>query len=271
MPSIRSTDGTEIDYRTAGEGPTDLVLMHGWAGSGAYFDDTIEHLDRSRIRAITLDLRGHGKSGRSESGYTLDQITDDVMAVADAAGARRFVLVGFSMSGKFAQYVSSAHPDRVLGQVLVAGCPAVAVPLPPELVADWYGRAGDARRMAELMPPYMTQPVTPERLQRFGEDAAGIPLVALRGTMDLATSTSFAERLADITAPTLVVGGRDDPMFTPDVLEAVAAPLGARLEFLDSGHEVPLEQPARLAALIDAFVAELTATAGRQPVSSPGA
>jgi pimeloyl-ACP methyl ester carboxylesterase len=88
--------------------------------------------------------------------------------------------------------------------------------------------------------------------------------------MDLATSTSFAERLADITAPTLVVGGGNDPMFTRDVLEAVAAPLGARLEFLESGHEVPLEQPARLAAMIDTFVAELTAP-GRQPVSSTSA
>ncbi len=168
MPSIRSTDGTEIDYRTTGEGPTDLILMHGWAGSGAYFDDLIAHLDLSRIRAITVDLRGHGKSERSESGYTLDQITDDVMAVADAAGTRRFVLVGFSMSGKFAQYVSSVHPDRVLGQVLVAGCPAVAVPLPPELGDERVDQGGQSGGLLDWYLVSALEELQP-RAQRRGD------------------------------------------------------------------------------------------------------
>src|SRR5712691_3158681 len=107
--------------------------MHGWAGSGSYFDETLEHLDLSRMRAITFDFRGHGDSGPGDA-YGLDDLTADVIAVADDAGADEFALVGFSMSGKFAQYVSSRYPERVLGQVLVAGCPVGELPLPPELL-----------------------------------------------------------------------------------------------------------------------------------------
>ncbi|MGY1809288.1 alpha/beta fold hydrolase [Blastococcus sp. SYSU D00669] len=266
MASVRSTDGTEISYHVTGQGPADVLFMHGWAGSGAYFDSTIGHLDVSRLRAVTFDMRGHGASGRTDSGYTLEQLTDDLIAVADGAGSDRFVVVGFSMSGKFAQYVSCTHPDRVLGQVLVAGCPAGVLPMPPELLADWYAREGDAGRMAAIVAQYATQPVSAELLGRCGQDAARVPRAALQGTMELVTSTTFTDRLADLAVPTLVVGGRDDQIFTPDALaEAVAAPLpGARLEILDCGHEIPVERPRQLAELIDEFAAEVLQGATEQ-------
>jgi pimeloyl-ACP methyl ester carboxylesterase len=259
MSITRSTDGTEIAYEVVGEGPVDVLFLHGWAGSGRYFEQTAECLDPSRTRVITFDFRGHGDSGRADSGYTLDQLADDALAVANAAGSERFAVVGYSMSGKFAQYVAVEHPDRVLGQVLVAGCPAFALPLPPELLADWYGREGDAAGMAEIPKMYASQPLSQEVLIRCGVDAARVPLVALRGTIELVSTTSFAERLTAITVPTLVVGGRNDVIFSPEALaEGVVAPIrGARLELLDCGHEIPIEQPRQLAALIDGFTAEL--------------
>jgi len=270
MPSTRSNDGVEIAYRTAGKGATNVLFMHGWAGSGAYFDETLDHLDLSRLRAITFDLRGHGDSGRTNDGYTLDQLSDDVIAVADAAGAQRFLLVGFSMSGKFAQYVACTHPERVLGQVLVAGCPAGELPLPRDLLADWYARAGSAERMIDLVMMYATQPVAPDVLDRFGRDAARVPLVALQRTMEGVTSMSFVEKIGAGVVPTLVVGGRHDAIFSPEALtEGVVGPLrGARLELLDCGHEIPIERPAELAALIEAFVSEFN-TEEMWPAASP--
>jgi pimeloyl-ACP methyl ester carboxylesterase len=89
MPTTRSTDGTEIAYEVAGEGAVDVLFLHGWAGSGRYFQQTAECLDPSRTRVITFDFRGHGDSGRSDSGYALDQLADDALAVADAAGSER--------------------------------------------------------------------------------------------------------------------------------------------------------------------------------------
>jgi non-heme chloroperoxidase len=266
MPTTRSTDDVEITYRVLGEGPMDVLFMHGWAGSGRYFDQTVEYLDPSRMRVITFDLRGHGDSGRTDSGYTLGQIADDAIAVADAVGSQRFVLVGFSMAGKFVQYVACEHPDRVAGQVLVAGCPAFALPLPPELLADWFGREGDATRMAEIPMLYASQPVSEEVLNRCGVDAARVPLAALRATIELVTGTSFADCLAGMTVSTVVVGGRDDAIFTPEALtEGVVAPVrGARLELLDCGHEIPIERPRELAAVIDGFASDL-ASAASQP------
>jgi 3-oxoadipate enol-lactonase len=253
MPVARSADGVEISYNTIGEGPPHILFMHGWAGSGSYFDETVKHLDLARLRAITFDFRGHGDSATG-GGYGLEDLGGDVVAVADEAGAEQFVLVGFSMSGKFAQYVSAQYPRRVLAQVLVAGCPVGELPLPPELLSDWYACAGDPTRMSAIANSYMTQPVSQDVLERFGSQAARVSLAALQGTMQSVTSTSFVAA----PVPTLVLGGLHDPMFSADFLrDSVADPIpGARLELLDCGHEIPIERPAELASVIEAFVAE---------------
>jgi pimeloyl-ACP methyl ester carboxylesterase len=233
--------------------------MHGWAGSGAYFDETLKCLDLVQARAITFDFRGHGDSGQTDDGFTLDRLDDDVLAVASEAGAETFVVVGFSMSGKFAQHVSCTDPERVLGQILVAGMPVGEFPLPPEVLADWYGRAGDAARMIDLVTMFAKRPIAGEVLARFGRDAAKVPLAALQGTMEMATSTSFVDKLATAGVPAVVVGGLHDEIFTPDQLrDNVVRPLrNARLELLDCGHEIPIEMPQELAAMIAAFVAEV--------------
>jgi pimeloyl-ACP methyl ester carboxylesterase len=259
MGTVTTDEGVALSYATAGNGPPHLLFMHGWAGSGRYFDATIEHLDLTRLGVVTYDLRGHRESAPATDGYTLDQLAEDALAVADAAGLGAFVVVGFSMSAKFCQYVSVLAPERVLGQILVAGCPTGEIPLPPEMTEDWLSREGDPLRMAQIAEPYMTRPVEPELLERFGRDAATVGRAALEGTLSVATATSFTDRLASITTPSLVIGGSGDPMFPPDALRAaVVAPLpGARLALIDCGHEVPIEAPRELAALIEAFLAGL--------------
>ena len=144
-----------------------LMLMHGWAGSAPYFDPLISHLDPDLVYCVSLDLPGHGTSGEPRAPYTLDLVADAVIAVADAARADTFVLLGFSMSAKFAQYVAMRHPDRTLGQLLVAGCPTGRIPLPAEMVDDWYSRAGDAARLIDVALSCTTRPIPGDVLEAF--------------------------------------------------------------------------------------------------------
>ena len=62
MAVVKTDDGVDISYRVLGTGPCTLLFMHGWAGAGAYFDETLKYLDLTGLRAITFDLRGHGDS-----------------------------------------------------------------------------------------------------------------------------------------------------------------------------------------------------------------
>jgi pimeloyl-ACP methyl ester carboxylesterase len=259
VAGIRTDDGIPLACRSAGEGPAGVLFLHGWAGSAAYFDETVAHLDPARTRAVTYDMRGHGASGKDTASFSLDRLAADALAVMDATGLEEAVLVGFSMSGKLAQYVACVAPSRVRGLLPVAGSPAGEIPLPAELLEDWYARAGSAERMVELVRAYVAGPVDEAALARFGRDAALVPRLALEGTMSACLATSFADRLGELTTRTVVVGGLRDRIFTPDALRdgIVSQIHGARLALLDCGHEVPLERPRELAALVEAFLAGL--------------
>lgn len=257
MPSVKAEDGVELAYEVRGEGPVNLFFLHGWAGSGAYFNETVERLDLTGLRVILADIRGHGSSSATDEGFTHEQIAADAFAVADDLDAEALITVGYSMSARFVQYMPLVAPERVRGQILVAGCPTGEIPLPQEMLDDWYSREGDAERMIELTQSFTAKPVSREVLEPFGRDAAKIRRPALEQTATMCTSMSFADRIGELETLTLVVGGVHDQIFTPDVLRGgVVAPLKrARLVLVDAGHEIPLEQPDVLAALVEAFVA----------------
>ena len=270
MPAALTDDGLSISYESAGEGPPNLLCMHGWGGSGRYFDATVQRLDLERVRAVTFDVRGHGSSDHAADGFTLDQLAADSLAVADHAGLDDFVVLGYSMGAKFGQYLALVAPERVRGLILLAGCPAGTIPVPTELADDWLSREGDPEGMADIARSYSSNPIEPELLERFGEDGAKVGRAALVGTLDACFATSFADRVGDIAVPTLVIGGLHDSFFTPDLMRNdVTAPLtGARLALLDAGHEIAIEVPQQLAALIEAFLAGMSAGSGAEVDSS---
>jgi pimeloyl-ACP methyl ester carboxylesterase len=233
--------------------------MHGWAGSGAYFDDVVAAMDLTDLRAVTLDLRGHGRSEPSDTTHDLEQTAADVLAVADAAGAERFLLVGFSMSAKFAQFVARRAPDRVLGLALLAGSPACELPFPAEMQREWVACAGDREALGQLISQFVAEPAPTAAFHRFLDDAVMVSARALDETLVACLRTSFDVDPRVLSMPVLVIGGRRDPIFPPAGLATAmrAALPHARTVFVDCGHEIPLERPQQLAALVEAFVAGL--------------
>jgi pimeloyl-ACP methyl ester carboxylesterase len=257
MPVTRTDDSVSIAYRTQGAGPRNLVFLHAWGASGGYFDEMIESLDPTAVRAITLDLRGHGDSDKPDTELTWERLARDVFAVADDVGADAFVAVGHSMGGKLAQYLPLVDPFRVQALVLVASPSAGELPI-PTFVTEWVDLAGNPQAFVDTtITPYLRQPVPEHVLRRFGENAAKIPRAYLERTLNLVSSTSFIERLDSVRIPALVVSSAQDPVHTTES-DIVASLPNARLEILDSGPEIPMELPAELAHLIEEFVEELS-------------
>jgi 3-oxoadipate enol-lactonase/4-carboxymuconolactone decarboxylase len=259
MTTTLSSEGVEVAYRSVGTGPPDLLFLHGWAGSAAYFEESFGALDLQRARAIGIDLSGHGESPSHDAEWSLDGIDVAVLSVANAAGSERFVSVGYSMGAKFALHLAVTHPDRVAALVLVSGSPAATIPIPAEVLDDWYSRAGDAGAMKDLIVPFLTGPVDEAAHDRFAREAARVPRAALEGSLKLTVESDFAAALPAIAVPTLVIAGTRDTLFTPELLrESLVDQIpGARLALVDCGHEVPLERPGEFAALIEAFLAGL--------------
>ena len=66
MPTAVSNDQTSIHYRVLGDGPRDVLLVHGWMVSGAVYDDLVEKMDLSGLRLVIPDLRGTGGSAKPD-------------------------------------------------------------------------------------------------------------------------------------------------------------------------------------------------------------
>ena len=120
VPTITAADGTRIAYEVSGTGPA-LLLLHGggqnrtsWAERGY-----VERLAK-KFTVIRPDLRGNGDSGRPDTpaAYALDTVLADILAVADAAGAKRFHLWGFGHGASIGRYLA-VRSDRVISAVLV--------------------------------------------------------------------------------------------------------------------------------------------------------
>jgi pimeloyl-ACP methyl ester carboxylesterase len=120
VPTITTADGTKIAYEVSGTGPA-LLLLHGGGQSRKSWSER-GYVDRlaKKFTVIRLDFRGSGDSGRPDTpaAYALDTVLADILAVADAAGAKRFHVWGFGHGGTVGRYLA-ARSDRVISAVLV--------------------------------------------------------------------------------------------------------------------------------------------------------
>jgi non-heme chloroperoxidase len=256
MPFAQAEDGTRIAYESHGTGNLKVLLLHGWGGSSSYWRDLVSHLNLEGLQIIAPSYRGHGDSGKPAKGYALDSFAKDVLAVADAMGTERFVVVGFSMSGKFAQYIAAVHPGRVLGLVLIAPVPASEFPVPPEMAKAWCDTQHDRNAAFNtILAPFTKIPVKRELTERFLDEFGKAARIGLEQTLNMC-GASFVEQAKKIRVPTLVLAGSNDPLLTPDMLRAtiLAQIAGARMVALPCGHEIPQEMPEQTAALLEAFL-----------------
>jgi class 3 adenylate cyclase len=115
-----------IAYRVAGSGPVDLVMTPGAISNVELLWEhpLFAHM-RDRIasfsRLILFDKRGTGLSDRVKSIATLEERTDDIRAVMDAAGSARAVIMGVSEGATMAAVFAASHPERALGLILYGG------------------------------------------------------------------------------------------------------------------------------------------------------
>jgi pimeloyl-ACP methyl ester carboxylesterase len=113
-----SKDGVKIIYSEYGKGEPALVFVHGWCGSRAVWQKQAPYFAK-KYRVITLDLAGHGASGRQRKEYTQEAFGEDIAAVVNAAGADKVILIGHSMSGTIILEANRLLKDKVIGLVAV--------------------------------------------------------------------------------------------------------------------------------------------------------
>jgi pimeloyl-ACP methyl ester carboxylesterase len=140
MTEFISREGVKLAYETAGTGDTSIVFVHGWACDRTYFAPQVEHFGL-RHPVLTVDLRGHGESGKPEArpgAYDIGELRDDVLAIASAAGLDRPVVIGHSLGGLVA-LACAARLDEVRAAVMVDPAPILN-----DARLEFFGHAADS-------------------------------------------------------------------------------------------------------------------------------
>lgn len=115
MSKIR-LNGINIHYQQKGSGP-DVVLIHGITSCLAqWYVEIMPALARD-YRVTTYDLRGHGLTEITETGYTSEEMAGDLLALMDHLDIQKPVLVGHSFGGSIGLNLALTHPERVRGVV----------------------------------------------------------------------------------------------------------------------------------------------------------
>ena len=118
MTKLIATPEGRFTAETSGpvDGPL-VLLLHGFPQSRHSWRHQVPALGAAGYRAVAPDQRGYSPGVRPDSkdlaGYGIDRLVQDVLDLADAAGARTFHLIGHDWGGQVAWCTASRHPDRV--------------------------------------------------------------------------------------------------------------------------------------------------------------
>lgn len=242
-------NGLHVEQRGQGDA-TPVVFVHGLGGDTDTWAEAMAHLAPSR-RVVAFDARSHGQSERGPA--SVQGWSDDLLAVMNALGLTKVVLVGHSLAGCVLQRFGAQHGERVAGLVFVDAIGDFSrAGTTDELTAFATEQAhpttlAERRAAFTLLLSPVARPTTTARVLRSLEHLDASAWSTLR--VDLA---HFTPPPFDASIPTLAIeaAGNDAPVrysaMRPDV---------RRVDLPASSHWVMLDQPEAFARALDEFLA----------------
>ncbi|HKU69108.1 MAG TPA: alpha/beta fold hydrolase [Candidatus Baltobacteraceae bacterium] len=244
--------------RASGSRGDVVVFVHGVGSTAAIWDYQLQAL-RDTYRCFAIELRGNGasKPEPAPGEITRDGYVDDVLAIADAAGAQAFHFVGCSLGGVVGFELWKRAPQRLRSLAFVgsfAWYPDSAAYV--QSVIASVEAAGTMERFAHERAKRLGMPPgrrTDETIEQMACKTVPSYIAATHATW----TGDYRNLLGRIAVPALVLCGERDTVAPPAFSQEIAAGIpGARLEVLaDAGHVANADAPERFNRLLREFFA----------------
>jgi 3-oxoadipate enol-lactonase len=248
-------NGTQMFYESHGEGPA-LVFAHGRGGSHLSWWQQVAAFQHE-YRCVTFDHRGWGLTLGTGKLPEPATFVADLEALLDHLGIERAVLVAQSMGGVTSLGFALAHPERVTGLVLADTTGGIGDPSVVSLLEDVHPPEDPLRRA--LSDGFIeSQPELTFLFGSIGRMNPPMPVSIVSGLFRNPAGPQAAD-LAGFAVPTLLVVGKEDRIFPPNVIEAAHRLIpGSRLEVVaGAAHSTHFEQAAIFNRLLAGFLAEV--------------
>lgn len=256
MPFIHANELTTF-YRLDGpaEAPA-LMLAHPLGANSEIWAAQVDALAR-RSRLLRYDLRGHGQTEVPDGPYDVATLAADAAGLVDALGLERVSFVGASLGSLVGLALAQTRPDRVAKLVLLGARarfgPARALEQRAATIAEG-GVAAIVKATLErwLTPAFHAR--QPEVVESIRDMLLAAPKTGYLGALAAVRDADFSASPLPVTAPTLVMTGRDDATAPPEAAEALAAAIpGAEFAVLAGAHLANVEDPDTFNARVLAF------------------
>jgi alpha-beta hydrolase superfamily lysophospholipase len=241
-------------YRPPGAVQGDVLLLHGYDDHSGRYVDAATNLAEAGYRVRTFDFRGHGRSGGLR-GYCRrwEEYLDDLRAVMAACPSEESAppcLVAQSHGALVAAHWALRHPDSVAGLALLSPYLRLVMPVPRLKLA----MAGTLSRVAPALP--LKSEIRVEMLTRDGDfqrETRADRLIRRVATPRWFCTSSAAQaellrRAPEITVPTLILQGSEDPIADPMAAQELYDRLGSAdktLRFYDGMRHETLRETGR--------------------------
>jgi pimeloyl-ACP methyl ester carboxylesterase len=269
--------GVKLHWEVFGDGGPTLLLLPAWTIIHARFwKAQVPYLAR-HFRVITYDGPGNGRSDRPllSTPYGYEAEGRSALAVLDATGTERAMLVSLSMGAQWALWATTHHPGRVLGNVFIG--PSLNLEsweedvVPPfdepySSTAGWarYNRHYWLEHWEDFVEFFYSQCFTESHSTKQVEDGVGwgletTPQVLIAAEEapepDEATLRRWCDR---VRRPTLVIHGDNDRICPLRSGAALARATGGTLVVVEgAGHLPNARDPVKVNLLIREFAESL--------------
>jgi pimeloyl-ACP methyl ester carboxylesterase len=272
-------DGVKLHHEVFGAGEPTVFLLPAWSiVHSRQWKAQIPYLAR-RYRVVAFDGRGNGRSDRPSTAEAYDdaEYVADALAVLEATGTERAVLVGLSRGGRWAVELAAARPERALGAVLIDPAVPFMAPIPLrqgfsfdeqlDTTEGWakFNRHYWLREYRDFLEFFASEAFSESHSTKQIEDMVGWGLETSPETLVLtqlgsqpASREEMEAILRRVRCPVLVVHGGEDRVRPHAVGAAVAELTCGRLVTIEGGGHCPqARHPVRINLLIRQFVESL--------------
>ena len=271
-----NVNGINIHYKTYGQGEPTFILLHGFGASVFSWREVVEPLAQHGT-VIAYDRPAFGLTERpleweGESPYGPQAQVDIVLGLMDELGVEKAILVGNSAGGTVSMQVALQHPERVEALILVdaavyagGGAPSWSRPILKTPQMNHLGPLIARQLQAQGVEFIKTAWHDPSKITQDIFDGYQKPLQtenwdkALWQLTVASEESGLAERLAEITMPTLVITGDDDRIVPTEQSLRLADELpNAELKVIaQSGHLPHEEKPVEFMQAVTEFLSTL--------------
>ncbi len=268
MPHIQMNDAN-IYYEDSApddqQKPT-IMFAHGLLWSTQMYDAQVAHF-KDEYRCIAFDFRGQGQSEITKSGYDMDTLAKDAIALLDALSIDECHFVGLSMGGFIGQRIAINHPERLSSLILLE---TSADPEDPKSAPQyrklisairWLGM----KRVSKKVMPIMFGNTFLTDKARKSECKAWLAKIqdnhkvgVTKATMGVIEREGVYDQLGSITTPTLIVVGDEDVATPYEKSERMHfAIVGSKFAVIKgAGHTATVEEPEQVNTVIRKFLAQ---------------